>query len=374
MKHIILLLENICYDGGVERVVCNMANSFVKYKNYKVIIMSIFKHRGVPKYDLNNQVVVDSLNIDDSPQSYKKHLYIQSSLFMRLKLNKEIADRLYKKIERFSDCCILCNSYVYSPSYRRKNVKLIGVDHSRFPFGNTHYCNILYYLRTLNVRKMDIITTLNYNELAKWKSFGKPTYVMPNFIPQNMVPVSEQYGRREKIILSMGRMNTEQKGFDRLINAYSLIAKCYPEWKLKIFGSGCYQNKYKQMVKDRQLESFITISDFTSYPINEYQKASIYAMCSREEGFAMVLLEAGIYGLPLVAYDVEFGPNVIIKNGITGYVIPDNNPSEFAKALESLMNDDTLRKEMSQAVSQDIKKRYSEKVIMDKWIQIIDHM
>lgn len=87
---------------------------------------------------------------------------------------------------------------MYSPSYRRKNVKLIGVDHSRFPFGNTHYCNILYYLRTLNVRKMDIITTLNYNELAKWKSFGKPTYVMPNFIPQNMVPVSEQYGRREK--------------------------------------------------------------------------------------------------------------------------------------------------------------------------------
>lgn len=117
----------------------------------------------------------------------------------------------------------------------------------------------------------------------------------------------------EKNNFKHGQNEYRTKGFDRLINAYSLIAKCYPEWKLKIFGSGCYQNKYKQMVKDRQLESFITISDFTSYPINEYQKASIYAMCSREEGFAMVLLEAGIYGLPLVAYDVEFGPNVIIK-------------------------------------------------------------
>lgn len=367
-------MENISYDGGVERVVCNMANSFVKCENYKVTIMSIFKHKGMPKYHLNSCVTLDSLNIDESPQSYMKHLCIKSSLLMRLKLNKEIADRLYKKLDMVSNYYVLCNSYVYSPSYRRKNVKLIGIDHSRFPFGIPHRYNLLYYLRTLNVRKMNIITTLNYNELAKWKSFGKPTYVIPNFIPQNMVPTLNLYTRREKIILSMGRMNTEQKGFDRLIDAYSLIAKHYPEWKLKIFGSGQYQNKYKQMVKDKQLEAYITISDFTSDPINEYRKAAIYAMCSREEGFGMVLLEAGIYGIPLVAYDVEFGPNVIIKNGITGYVIPDNNPSEFAKALEKLMKDDTLRKEMSQAVSQDIKKRYSEKVIMDKWIQIINHI
>lgn len=374
MKHIIFLLENICYDGGVERVVSNMANSFARHERYNVTIMSIFKQKGVPKYNLDNKIIIDSLNIDESPQSYKKHLWVKSNLLMRLKLNKEIADKLYKKLDIGSDYYIFCNSYIYSPSYRHKNVKLIGVDHSRFPFGKPNYYSIIYYLRTLNVRNMDIITTLNYNELPKWKSFGKPTYVMPNFIPQDMASALAQNAHKEKIILSMGRMNTEQKGFDRLIDAYSLIARKYPEWKLKIFGSGYHQKEYIEKVKDKHLERYIIISDFTSDPIKEYKEASIYAMCSREEGFGMVLLEAGTCGLPLIAYDVEFGPSVIIKNGKTGYVLPDNNAKAFANALENLMHDNNLREKMSQAVSQDIKSRYSEEVIMNKWIHIIEHL
>ena len=95
-------------------------------------------------------------------------------------------------------------------------------------------------------------------------------------------------------------------------------------------------------------------------------------MSSREEGFGMVLLEAGNYGLPLVAYDVEFGPRTIIQEGKTGYVIPDGDSEAFSKALEKLMNDSQLREKMSMEIRKDIPERFSEKVIIDKWIKIIN--
>lgn len=122
------------------------------------------------------------------------------------------------------------------------------------------------------------------------------------------------------------------------------------------------------------LDDHVEINDFTTNPQKAYQSASIYAMCSREEGFAMVLLEAGNKGLPLVAYDVEFGPKTIIRNGKTGYVIPDGDTQLFANALERLMENDELRQNMSDEVSKDIVSRYSEDSIIEKWIEIIDKL
>ena len=164
--NIILLLENIDYDGGVERVVCNMANSFIKNENNEVTIMSIFKNKNSPQYNIDKRIKIDSLNLSDSAQSYINNFMIKSSLLIRLKLNKDIADKLYQKLNKDIKYYILCNSYLFSPLYRSKNTKLIGIDHSRFPY-NLKENKFIHYVRTLNVRQMDIITTLNNDELEK---------------------------------------------------------------------------------------------------------------------------------------------------------------------------------------------------------------
>ena len=180
------------------------------------------------------------------------------------------------------------------------------------------------------------------------------------------------FRKQKKVVVSLGRMNTNQKGFDRLIEAYSLIAAKHPEWKLNIYGSGCLQKEYRQLINDLNMQDFIEIFDFTKNPLAVYQTASIYAMCSRDEGFGMVLLEAGSLGVPLVAYNVEFGPRSIIKNSVTGYIVPDGDKVKFAESLEKLMNDEKLREKMSEEILKDIPARFSEKVIMDKWIKIIN--
>lgn len=282
---------------------------------------------------------------------------------------------LYKLIDselkEGENAVILCNTYNITPLYRHKKVSIIGVDHSRYPFGDI-VSGLRHKLHTYMVHKFDVVTTLNVDEIDKWKTFGRPVYVMPNFLPYDSHKNTPPMNTRKKVVVSLGRMNTNQKGFDRLIDAYALIAAKHPDWKLEIFGSGCLQKDYKNQIQALKMQDFIDIFNFTKDPFNVYLSASIYAMCSRDEGFGMVLLEAGSCGVPLVAYDVEFGPKNIIKDGATGYIIPDGNKEKFANALEKLMDDEQLREKMSKNIQKDIPSRFSEKVIMNKWIELIN--
>ena len=373
--HIFLSLVDITYDGGVERVVCNMANAFAQ-RGYAVDIISLFKSGKNIKYSLKETVSVKYIYENQSYGGMRSKCIVRKyALPWRMYLAYKITHKIYAYIDsRKADdeiAVVFSNSYLYTaPLYRHKNVRLIGVDHSRYPFGKMTK-GLRHWLHTYMVRNYDVVTTLNNDEVDKWKSIKRPVYVMQNFLPSTMASTDSANIKREKVVLSLGRMNTDQKGFDRLIDAYSLIAEKHPDWRLRIYGSGGLQSQYKTQVKSMGMDEYIEINDFTTNPQRVYQSASIYAMCSREEGFGMVLLEAGNQGLPLVAYDVEFGPKTIIREGKTGYVIPDGNAKLFAQALERLMDNDGLLQNMSAEVRQDIASRYSEDIIIEKWTRLI---
>ena len=374
--HIFIFTEDITLDGGVERVVSNMANSFSK-RGYPVNIISLFKANKGIKYAIDSKVKIKFIYENESFEKWVKHRFIKYNLYCRYRLSASFTPKLYSYIEKeiagSESAVLLCNSYLITPLFHNSKIKIIGLDHSRYPFRNVTG-RIRLLLHTFMVKKFDAITTLNKDELDKWKSIGPPVYIMPNFLPQNWINDNSSTSKRNKVILSMGRMNTDQKGFDRLIDAYALIARKHPDWKLEIYGSGVLQRQYKCQIQSMGMQNYININDFTANPKEEYQKASIYAMCSREEGFPMVLLEAGSMGLPIVSYDIEFGPRNVIKTGQTGYIIPDGDKEQFAQALEKLMIDDDLRERMSDTIRKDIPERFSEEVLMDKWIKLINSL
>ena len=73
---------------------------------------------------------------------------------------------------------------------------------------------------------------------------GTPIEVIPNAVPTPRSPdipvVTEQMVLSRPpshIIYGMGRLSYE-KGFDRLIDAFSNLAEKFPNWKLRILGEG----------------------------------------------------------------------------------------------------------------------------------------
>lgn len=338
-------------------------------------VISLFKANENIKYQLDTKVKVKYIYDAKSFASWYDNLFFKSNLYWRYKLAAKFTPQLYKLIDgelrERETAVLLCNTYTITPLYRHKNVHIVGLDHSRYPFGDI-VKGLRHTLHTYMVRKFDVVTTLNVDEIDKWKTFGRPVYVMPNFLPCNSYKLIPPMNTRKKVVVSLGRMNTNQKGFDRLIDAYALIAAKHPDWKLHIYGGGSLQKEYRKQIENSKMQDYIEIFDFTKNPLAVYQTASVYAMCSREEGFPMVLLEAGCQGLPIVSYDIKFGPRTLIKDSITGYVVPDGDKLMFAESLEKLMDDEQLRERMSENIQKDIPARFSENVIMDKWVELIN--
>ena len=82
------------------------------------------------------------------------------------------------------------------------------------------------------------------------------------------------------------------------------------------------------------------------------------------ESFGMVALEAMACGMPVIASQVG-GLAYLVRDGKTGYVIPDGNPKALKQALQKLIENPDLREQMcSQAV--DYARSYDWSVISRK--------
>jgi glycosyltransferase involved in cell wall biosynthesis len=98
-----------------------------------------------------------------------------------------------------------------------------------------------------------------------------------------------------------------------------------------------------------------------------YERADLFVMSSRFEGFPMTLAEALAAGLPAVSYDCETGPRDLIEDGVTGRLVrPVEDIGELAAALSEVMTDDTERARMATRATS-VRDRYSLERILGMW-------
>ena len=106
-------------------------------------------------------------------------------------------------------------------------------------------------------------------------------------------------------------------GFDLLLGQIPPIHLTDPDWIIDIFGQGEWHEKLQKEIQDKNLSSVVHLRGITKDVATEFYNSSGYVMTSRYEGFPMVLIEAGMCGLPLVSFDCKTGPREIIVEGHT---------------------------------------------------------
>ena len=77
-----------------------------------------------------------------------------------------------------------------------------------------------------------------------------------------------------------------------------------------------------------------------------YGQSDIFLLTSDNEGFPMVLVEAGAYGLPSVIFDIP-GLDDIILDGKNGYIVPRKVEAMAEKVVYLLKNEDVRQKMLS---------------------------
>ncbi|MFF1588728.1 glycosyltransferase family 4 protein [Streptomyces sp. NPDC058286] len=153
---------------------------------------------------------------------------------------------------------------------------------------------------------------------------------------------------RSRIVAAAGRL-FPQKGFDLLIPAWAKLVETYPDWQLRIYGSGEKKAELRALVEEHHLYNHVFLMGHTDRLDDELAKASVYVLSSRFEGLPMVMIEAMSHALPVVAFDCPTGPADVLTHGVDGLLVTPEDPDALADALARLMGDEGLRSEMGTA-------------------------
>src|SRR6266702_1179060 len=136
-----------------------------------------------------------------------------------------------------------------------------------------------------------------------------------------------------------------QKGSDVFVDAMCRLLPRYPDFTAVIVGQvtaeqTAFANDLKKRIEAASLPSRIVITG--ELPIEEvqrwYQRLTIYAFTSRNEGFGLTLIEAMATGSALVAARAG-AAELVVEDGVTGVLISTGDADALAAALEPLMRD-----------------------------------
>lgn len=216
--------------------------------------------------------------------------------------------------------------------------------------------------------KADAVVSLTEADAAFWRNYSKRVLIIPNMITIRPQKVKSY---QSKMVVSVGRFSYE-KGYDRLIKAWSYLGASYPDWQLLLVGNGDIK-EYDALIRSYGLSAVVHCLPATEHIEEIYSEASIYAMGSRYEGFGLVLTEAMSCGLPCVAFDCPHGPAEIISDGEDGFLVPDNHVEAFADNLCRLMADESLRERMGRKAAVNVK-RFDVDSVMKCWMDFYKSM
>lgn len=150
---------------------------------------------------------------------------------------------------------------------------------------------------------------------------------------------------QKPFIMAIGRFH-QQKGFDLLVQAYALVEKNI-EADLLILGDGSDQELILNLIQELGIENRVHMPGFSSNPWSYLSKAQYFVLSSRFEGFGNVIVEAMACGCPVVAFDCNYGPAEIIENGQDGILVPAEDITSLAEAMEEVSHNPDLREKLA---------------------------
>ena len=242
-----------------------------------------------------------------------------------------------------------------------EHVVKIGQDH----------VNLASYRRGLRAQiraaypKLDLLSTHTEGDADAYRKLLKGRTrieVFPNAVPD---VAGHRATLDHKVVIAAGRL-VRQKGFDRLLPAWAEVVEQHPDWQLRIFGSGGERESLQRQIEELGIQDSAHLEGFTRKLHEEMSRASLYVLSSRQEGFPMVLLEAMGVGLPVVSVDCVSGPRDIVREGVDGHVVPEDDTPALAAAMSRVMGDAELRRRYG-AAALETAARYDAAQIAARW-------
>ena len=372
-KKIAFILPNLL-AGGTQRVIINIANE-INHNKYEIFLVVINKLNAVYNnkdfneknfIDLVNKEKVNYINLNKQGVKWsafklrktlrqiKPDIVFSSLSYLNLYIAfiKPLLPSSIFYIARESNTLSIKNHYLNAPKYLNRLYRIF------YPKFDKIICqsNDMYLDLADNffIPKKNLLTINNPIDVNKIESKAN-----------NPVNFDSNY----KHIVCVGHMSY-QKGHDLLLQALAKIE--FENWNCHFIGrdAGMKETIHLFLRKNPNISGKIFLHGFQSNPFSYMAKANLFVLASRFEGFPNVLLEAGVLGIPLVAFDNPGGMAEIIKNDKIGLLAKSNNSSDLAKKIDLALKTKYNRN----VIKESIISRYNTEVIISKYEAEFDSM
>ncbi|MCB4809217.1 glycosyltransferase [Tamlana sp. 62-3] len=367
MRNILFVIGSYPSYGGTEKITTVLANAFVN-RGHNVSIVS-FKQPNPELKDeeLHKSIKLFSLSYPVLTNSNIKILKtIIEEQNINIILNQWCLPYYVTKLinkARSKNKCILISALHGAPNQNKRLLTLVHKkNNTNSSIGKKIYKllhQLLLNLTGYNLRyvykKSDLYVVLSqsfvniFKNLANIKTTDK-IIAIPNPItikaPKNLNGLN--LNNKQKTILYVGRMDFLNKRVHRVIEAWEQIYEKHPDWNLVLVGDGSEKETLNTYVKNKNIKRVIFESFKKEPPIEFYKKASVLMLTSDLEGFGLVVIEGMAYGCIPIVYGSYPAIYDIIEDTKSGFITPIPYSQDITvKKLESLINNQTLRQNMS---------------------------
>ncbi|MDZ8238328.1 MAG: glycosyltransferase family 4 protein [Nostoc sp. ChiQUE01a] len=357
---ITLIIHSLTY-GGAERIISIMAN-YWSAKGWQITLLT-FDDNKIPDFFLDSHVIYIPLGI--AKKSPNTMIGIWNNL---------------KRIRILRNAIINSNPDVVISFMSKININSLLA---------TRWLNIpVIVSERSNPRKSSL--GWNWQQLRQWTypfadkivfqtqrardyfplKLQNKSSIIPNMVV--LPPIQKQSLDKlstERSLIAMGRFVPE-KGFDLLLQAFAKVKDNYPQWTLTILGDGKLRPELESLCKQLGLSDRVYFPGMVNNTYAFLQQAELFIMSSRFEGFPNAICEAMACGLPIISTDCPSGPREIIRDGIDGLLVPNEDVSALAIAMEQLMSNEQERKSLATRAPE-VTERFCVEKIMGMWEDVL---
>lgn len=383
------------YAGGIERVLCNFANEFVK-RNYQIVLVGLDTEKGVPAFELDSKVKFINLCYDVPGKPYICAAYYWQKakkeilraiggpeLIIHDKKRRDPKKEYFKNnfVRRLNiavqqeqpDIIIDVGSFI-AAIVNKAIQEFPSIAHISMCHTDAHRCVKEISVEEVNAwKKCNVVQVLMPSYIDPVKNIGIHNVIyIPNTVPQIAKENTTDLKTCHHTIINVGRVEEVQKRQHLLIQAFAKIADTYPDWKVKIYGqidNNGYTKELQTFISLHHLEEKVIFCGTTKEIRKCLAQADIFAFPSASEGFGLALTEAMTMGLPSIGYRSCNAVNELIKDGENGFLCEDGI-DDFAIKLETLIKNQELRIKMGAKAHEDMKE-YAPSKIWDMWEKVI---
>lgn len=234
-----------------------------------------------------------------------------------------------------------------------------------FGNGNANLHRIIY-----NSVNAYVLLSKSFEDLfvKLYKTDREHLYALPNPLSFDNINISRP---KKKQVLIVTRFHEDQKNLHGAYRIWKKIENYVVSegWNLVLAGYGMDQESSLAYVNKLQLKNFSFIGKATD-PINLYLESSIFMMTSFYEGFPMTLVEAQQCGCVPMAFDSFSAVHDVIGNNC-GLLIQPFNEDLYAEKLCQLMQNETLRNELSSNAIKECKK-FALANVGEAWLKLFE--